>query len=709
MVFIKNIPPEFKNRDVDDGILTEEELVEGQLLLNDESFTLENEETVVVCSWNINQLRAEAVDLQQLRRWMKVDKSPGIIAVGLQEVDMSASALVREETDPGTAWQDSLTRAVCKSGDYEFIAGRQLAGLLIATYVRSDLRSQIRGISKAFVRCGAMGNSIANKGAVGVRFQLHMTTLAFETAHLAAHQTEVEKRNRNFTRIMDQMVYEDSGNSQPILTLSHDKVFFFGDLNYRIDRSLEDTLSLIKEKNYDKLLSEDQLVKQFHPSLAGNSPFIDNKFTSAKPDFAPTYKYDPGTWKYDSSEKKRIPAWTDRVLWYDRYSDRNGTALNEFNANDELLASDHRPVDASFSVKIRRYVTDAKERKRQEIIEKIRDVGLDKYAVPNVVLSKSSVDFGTVCYGECKTDIIELTNKGHAVVSVDIYNYTGGMGGGSSDWSKDWLSVTRCTIRINPGTTEPLNIKCCIDKQAVAEVASDLPFRNTDKRPSVFRSCLVVSALQQKYYVEISARYSHSCFGSKLSILSTLGLVPVTDAYLKPPEEEPLPPTRPWIPKELWFMIDYLSRYGKQARNLFQADLNDQDFSQVRQHLDTTCKPFEMSDVTPCNMSQVLLVFLKDLQEPVIPYKYYDQCLSRPGEILTLPVHHSNTLCYITSFLKFLLSPENRSHNNLTPDLLAHGFAPVLLQRSSSAAALSAGQVRQERLKAFTYVLKLLE
>lgn len=63
--------------------------------------------------------------------------------------------------------------------------------------------------------------------------------------------------------------------------------------------------------------------------------------------FRPTYKYDNGTQTYDSSEKQRIPAWTDRILYSGQDLDlvRYGRA--------ELLASDHRPVYSTLRARIK--------------------------------------------------------------------------------------------------------------------------------------------------------------------------------------------------------------------------------------------------------------------------------------------------------------------------------------------------------------------
>ena len=52
-------------------------------------------------------------------------------------------------------------------------------------------------------------------------------------------------------------------------------------------------------------------------------PQVFREFSEGKTFFAPTYKYDLFCDDYDTSEKKRTPAWTDRVLWKRKPIPRN--------------------------------------------------------------------------------------------------------------------------------------------------------------------------------------------------------------------------------------------------------------------------------------------------------------------------------------------------------------------------------------------------
>jgi len=57
--------------------------------------------------------------------------------------------------------------------------------------------------------------------------------------------------------------------------------------------------------------------------------------------FAPSYKFDPETDRYDTSEKARAPAWCDRVLY------RGAPyAVPLYSVIMELRMSDHKPVIA---------------------------------------------------------------------------------------------------------------------------------------------------------------------------------------------------------------------------------------------------------------------------------------------------------------------------------------------------------------------------
>ena len=95
-------------------------------------------------------------------------------------------------------------------------------------------------------------------------------------------------------------------------------------------------------KEKEKCLKEDELnnLLESHPIIA--------KFTENDIVFNPTYKYDKQSRNYDSSAKKRKPAWTDRILYKS-----NGIRCHSYDEIYEVLVSDHRPVYADFSVKVR--------------------------------------------------------------------------------------------------------------------------------------------------------------------------------------------------------------------------------------------------------------------------------------------------------------------------------------------------------------------
>jgi hypothetical protein len=78
-------------------------------------------------------------------------------------------------------------------------------------------------------------------------------------------------------------------------------------------------------------------------------------FTEPPLHFRPTYKLDVGSVEqYDTGSKRRIPAWTDRILFVARPDHLQCIA---YNADTSITTSDHKPVYASFVVQVNSYVT----------------------------------------------------------------------------------------------------------------------------------------------------------------------------------------------------------------------------------------------------------------------------------------------------------------------------------------------------------------
>jgi len=129
------------------------------------------------------------------------------------------------------------------------------------------------------------------------------------------------------------------------MVLDHEICIFNGDMNYRIDLPRETVLNAIRRNDLDKLLEHDQLLAQRRK----NPGFRLRPFSEAPITFAPTYKYNVGSDDYDTSEKRRTPAWCDRI--YYRGSVGKITPLNY--CRHEVYASDHRPVSGAFAANVK--------------------------------------------------------------------------------------------------------------------------------------------------------------------------------------------------------------------------------------------------------------------------------------------------------------------------------------------------------------------
>lgn len=131
-----------------------------------------------------------------------------------------------------------------------------------------------------------------------------------------------------------------------------------GDLNYRIDQRRDMVVSSVQQNTYQNLLMYDQLTKEMKTNVRLRS-FAEGPIT-----FPPTYKYDLHSTEYDTSEKRRIPAWCDRVLW----RARDPTRVEQLHYRRyEPDISDHRPITAAFRVLVKSVQHDARSSVKEEV------------------------------------------------------------------------------------------------------------------------------------------------------------------------------------------------------------------------------------------------------------------------------------------------------------------------------------------------------
>ncbi|TVU21482.1 hypothetical protein EJB05_31118 [Eragrostis curvula] len=225
------------------------------------------------------------------------------------------------------------------------IVSKQMVGIFLTVWVRRGLRKCVQNLKVSTVGVGAMGY-IGNKGAVSVSMSIYQTMFCFVCTHLASGEKpgDVQKRNADVQEIHRRTRFAAPGDMQlPKDIYDHERIFWLGDLNYRLDVSYQKAHELILTKDWSQLAEMDQLKRELKKGRAFDG------WTEGILEFAPTYKYELNSAKYISDDQKggrRTPAWCDRIL-----SLGKGLRLMSYRRSD-LRLSDHRPVTATYAAEV---------------------------------------------------------------------------------------------------------------------------------------------------------------------------------------------------------------------------------------------------------------------------------------------------------------------------------------------------------------------
>lgn len=323
-------------------------------------------------TWNI-ATADPPVDVTSLLH-LNSPKTPDLYVIGLQEVYAAPHRFIRDMASDDS-WSHLFMTTLAPRG-YLKVSSIRMQGLLLLFFSKLAHVPFIRDIQATYTRTGIFGYW-GNKGGVSVRLSFYGHMMCFLNCHLAAHMQYATERVDEFEYILDTQTFHATKTPS---VLDHKLVFWFGDLNFRIqDHGMHFLRSCINSQSYNLLWSKDQLtmMKKKEPLL--------QEFQEGALDFQPTFKFDRFSDIYDSSGKKRKPAWTDRILWRvkpkapppDQKDEDEDEGLDEklsqvqteeeeedefplkvklesYSSNMEYGISDHKPVIGIFTLELKK-------------------------------------------------------------------------------------------------------------------------------------------------------------------------------------------------------------------------------------------------------------------------------------------------------------------------------------------------------------------
>ncbi|XP_066065102.1 phosphatidylinositol 3,4,5-trisphosphate 5-phosphatase 2 isoform X2 [Chamaea fasciata] len=247
-------------------------------------------------------------------------------------------------------WVDFL-RTVLKDFtevEYRPVAMQSLWNIKVVVLVKPEHENRISHVSTSSVKTG-IANTLGNKGAVGISFMFNGTSFGFVNCHLTSGNEKTARRNQNYLDILRLLSLGDKQLSSFDISLRFTHLFWFGDLNYRLDMDIQEILNYISRKELEPLLKVDQL------NLEKEKHKVFLRFGEEEITFPPTYRYERGSrdtyvWhkQKPTGVRTNVPSWCDRILW--KSYPETHVNCNAYGCTDDIVTSDHSPVFGSFEV-----------------------------------------------------------------------------------------------------------------------------------------------------------------------------------------------------------------------------------------------------------------------------------------------------------------------------------------------------------------------
>lgn len=417
-----------------------EKAIGAHMALHEEEYVDLKKLRIFVGTWNVN---GQPAPRGPIHPWLGCDPCPpDVYAIGFQELDLSKEAYIFNDSTKEYEWLSICEASLHLKAKYKLVKVIRLIGMMLIVFVKQELRNFITNVAAETVGTGLMGR-IGNKGGVAIRLDLYNTSICFINSHLAAHVEEYHRRNQDYHEICSRIIFNQF--QPPRYIKDHDQVYWLGDLNYRIDDLGADEIkALIEAEAYSALLGYDQLKRQMKLFK------VFDGFQEPPINYRPTYKYDPGTNEFDTSEKNRAPAWCDRVLYRGQYMQPI-----VYRSHPRLLLSDHKPVSCLFESTIK-VIDDKRYKIVYEKVTKNLD-RIENESLPQVALNKLEFTFDDVVVTEPSIDKLIVSNIGKSEVYFEFVKKED-----TQRYCERWLQVSPLYGLVLPGEKKEVEFRVFI-------------------------------------------------------------------------------------------------------------------------------------------------------------------------------------------------------------------------------------------------------